>query len=423
MIIIILILIFLLIFLNIPVIFSIGFGCIVYSLFSDINPIVLPQRMFVTMDVFTFLSVPLFLFAANIMNKGGSTKIILDLANNFVGHIRGGLGQVNIVASMLFAGISGSAVADAAGLGKLEIEMMSDSGYDIEFSAAITLASSTIGPIIPPSIIMVIYGVTANVSIGALFLAGIIPGVLMGFSLMVMVYFIVKNKNYPINPKPTFKNFILSFFKAIPPLMIGIIILLGITGGIFTPSEAGAVACFYALILNCLIYKKINLNELRLILLDTILTTSIIMIVVAISGLFSWIITLERIPQLLVNGIFQITEDKIIILLLLNLLIIFLGCFLDAIPIILMLVPILIPLLNTLGIDLVHFGIIICVNTMIGLTTPPFGIGLYTVSGISGIKVERLAIKVFPFIIALIISLLIITIIPKLSLFLPNIIL
>jgi len=406
-----------------PIIFAFGVGSLIYALFAHLNLVIIAQRIFVIMDNFTLLCIPLFLFAANLMNGGGTTKKILNLSNSLVGHIRGGLGHVNVVSSMLFAGISGSAAADASGLGSLEIEMMDKAGYNRNFSAAITLASSTIGPIIPPSIIMVIYGITANVSIGGLFLGGIIPGVLMGIMLMLMVYIISRNKNFPVSKKASLNEIFHNLFIAIPSLLVGLIIVGGILGGIFTPSEAGAVAAVYAFILGVFVYKEIKFKDLKRIILDTAISSAMIMIIVGISGLFSWILAMEQVPQSIVNYVFSLTSNKMVILLLLNCMILILGCFLDATPIILIVVPVLLPLLQKVGIDLLHFGVIISLNTMIGLITPPVGVCLYAVSSVAKIPVEKIIKPLIPFFIMLVIALLIVTYVPSLVLFLPNLIL
>jgi len=423
MIIYILILILMLIFLRMPIVFAFGVGSLIYVLFAHLNLVIIAQRIFVIMDNSTLLCIPLFLFAANLMSSGGTTKKILNLSNSLVGHIRGGLGHVNVVSSMLFAGISGSAAADASGLGRLEIEIMDKAGYGRGFSAAITLASSTIGPIIPPSIIMVIYGITANVSIGGLFLGGIIPGVLMGIMLMLMVYIISCNKNFPVSKKASLNEIFHNLFIAIPSLLVGLIIVGGILGGVFTPSEAGAVAAVYAFILGVFVYKEIKFKDLKRIILDTAISSAMIMIIVGISGLFSWILAIEQVPQSIVNYVFSLTSNKMVILLLLNCMILILGCFLDATPIILIVVPVLLPLLQEVGIDLLHFGVIISLNTMIGLITPPVGVCLYAVSAVAKIPVEKIIKPLIPFFIMLVIALLIVTYVPSLVLFLPNLIL
>ena len=419
----IIIFIFLLVLLGIPIAFSFGFGSLIYCLLVNIDTIIIPQRIFVSTDKFTFLAIPFFLLVGNLMNASGVTHRILNLARNMVGHIKGGLGHANVVASMIFAGLSGSAIADAAGLGAVEIEMMRKSGYDDDFSASITLASSIIGPIIPPSIIMVIYGMIASVSIGRMLLGGLFPGIVMGLCLMVMVYFMALTRNYPHDDWAGWKKIFQSFFSALLPLLTPLIIVVGIVGGIFTPTEAGAVAALYTLLLGVFVFKKINWKNFKSALIDTAMITALIGIIIGISGIFSWIITSEGIPRQLVQFIMSLSSNKIVILLLINIVVLILGCFIDAAPLIILLVPVLLPLLNMLNIDLIHFGIIISVNSMIGTITPPVGTCLYAVSSVSGLPIERLARSVIPFLFILIIALLLITFIPQISLWFPNLIL
>ena len=419
----IIIFIFLLVLLGIPIAFSFGFGSLIYCLLVNIDTIIIPQRIFVSTDKFTFLAIPFFLLVGNLMNASGVTHRILNLARNMVGHIKGGLGHANVVASMIFAGLSGSAIADAAGLGAVEIEMMRKGGYDDDFSASITLASSIIGPIIPPSIIMVIYGMIASVSIGRMLLGGLFPGIVMGLCLMVMVYFMALTRNYPHDDWAGWKKIFQSFFSALLPLLTPLIIVVGIVGGIFTPTEAGAVAALYTLLLGVFVFKKINWKNFKSALIDTAMITALIGIIIGISGIFSWIITSEGIPRQLVQFIMSLSSNKIVILLLINIVVLILGCFIDAAPLIILLVPVLLPLLNMLNIDLIHFGIIISVNSMIGTITPPVGTCLYAVSSVSGLPIERLARSVIPFLFILIIALLLITFIPQISLWFPNLIL
>jgi len=419
----IIIFILLLVILGIPIAFSFGFGSLVYCVLVNIDTIIIPQRIFVSTDKFTFLAIPFFLLVGNLMNVSGVTHRILNLARNLVGHIKGGLGHTNVVASMIFAGLSGSAIADAAGLGVVEIEMMKKGGYPDDFSASITLASSIIGPIIPPSIIMVIYGMVASVSIGRMLLGGLFPGIVMGLCLMVMVYFMAITRNYPHDNWAGWKKIFQSFFAALLPLLTPLIIIIGIVSGIFTPTEAGAVAVLYTFLLGVFVFKKINWKNFKSALLNTAMTTALIGIIIGVSGIFSWIITIEGIPRQLIQLIMTLTSNKYVILLLINLLVLILGCFIDAAPLILLLVPVLLPLLNMLNIDLIHFGIIISINSMIGTITPPVGTCLYAVSSVSDLPIDRLARSVIPFLFMLIIALLIITFIPQISLWFPNLIL
>jgi tripartite ATP-independent transporter DctM subunit len=418
----IIILILILILLRVPIVFSIGIGSLFYCLMSGIDTVILAQRLVDSLNQFTFIAIPFFLLAGELMNIGGITQRILNLSRSLVGYIKGGLGHVNVVASMIFAGLSGSAIADAAGLGAIEIEMMNKANYDKNFSAAITLASSTIGPIIPPSITLIIYAMVSNTSVGRLLMAGLVPGIIMGISLMVMVYYISKKKNYPTDPWPGFKKIFYDFNRAIIPLFTPIIIVGGIISGLFSPTEAGLIAAVYAFLLGKFYYKKLKWSDFKDILLDTAMTTANIGFIIGVSGIFSWIITIEGVPQALASFIFSITSNKYVILLMLNVVVLILGCFIDAGPLIILLVPILVPLLNIAQIDLIHFGVVITINAIIGTITPPVGTCLYAVSGVSKLPIETIAIKTLPFLIMLIIALLIITYFPAITLYLPNLI-
>ena len=414
--------IFLIAAVGVPIAFSFGIGCVIYCFTGDVDPIILPQRIFVSLDSFTFLAIPFFLLAGNLMNAAGVTDKILGLARAMVGHIKGGLGHVNVVASMIFAGLSGSAVADAAGLGVIEIEMMKKGGYDEEFGASITLASSIIGPIIPPSIIMVIYAMVSGESVGKMLLAGLFPGIVIGICLMVMVYFIAVKNNFPVEDWNGIKSLKKSFLAAFWPLVTPLIIVGGIVSGMFTPTEAGAVASLYTLILGVVFYKTINMKVLVQTLIDTAMFTALIGIILGVSSIFSWMITFDGIPQALVSYITAYTTNKYVVLLILTVAVLVLGCFIDPPPLIILLIPALLPLLKELDINLIHFGIIVSINSMIGTITPPVGTCLYSVSAISKISIDRLTVAVMPFFLMLIVALIIVTFVPSVSLFLPNLV-
>ncbi len=415
-------LIALLMVLGVPIAMSIGLGSVYYFLVADRPLMMIPQKMFTTVDNFTLLAVPLFILAGNIMNTGGITQRLFNFARTWVGHIKGGLGHVCVLASIIFAGMSGSATADAVGLGSIEIPAMEKEGYDKAFSSAIVLGASTIGPIIPPSIIMVIYGVTAGVSVGALFIAGIIPGLLMGGALMVGVYLISKRRGYPSYPRATFRQLVLATGQAIPVLLTPVIIIGGIYSGYFTPTEAAMVAVVYAVILG-FFYREMSVRALWQILRETSVTVGVIMFIIGITGAFAWWLSLEKIPQLFTTAIYGFTHDRILILSLINVIILVEGCFLDATPIVLIMVPILMPLLKLLHVDMVYFGILISVNTMIGLTTPPVGVCLFGVSAIAKLSIEQIAKAYWPFLLILILVLYLLTLFPQLSTFLPNLLL
>jgi C4-dicarboxylate transporter, DctM subunit len=409
----------LLMLLSVPIAFSIGLGSVYYFLASGKPLMMIPQKMFTTVDNFTLLAVPLFILAGNIMNTGGITRRLFNFARTCVGHITGGLGHVCVLASIIFAGMSGSATADAVGLGTVEIPAMEKEGYDKAFSAAIVLGASTIGPIIPPSIIMVIYGVVAGVSVGALFVAGIIPGLIMGLGLMIGVYLISKKRKYPSYPRASFRQFVAATIKAYPVLLTPVIIIGGIYSGLFTPTEAAMIAVVYATILG-FIYREMSWRKIWQILCETSVTVGVIMFIIGITGAFAWWLSLEKIPQIFTNFVYGVTQDRLLILLFINVIILIEGCFLDATPIVLIMVPILMPLLKALNVDMVYFGILIAVNTMIGLTTPPVGVCLFGVSAIARLPIEKIVKAYLPFLAILVAVLLLLTVFPQLSTFLPG---
>ncbi|MBP7072595.1 MAG: TRAP transporter large permease [Clostridia bacterium] len=378
------------------------------------------QRMYASVNSFTLLAIPLFIFAGLLMNMAGVSKRLFDYANTLVGHITGGLGHVNVVASMFFAGMSGSAVADAAGLGAIEMKAMKDAGFDDGFSGAVTAASSTIGPIIPPSIPMVLFGGLTSVSVGRLFLGGFIPGLVMGFSLMLVVYFVAKKRNYPVSPKSTFKENWAAFLDALPSLIMPLIILGGILSGLFTPTEAATVACLYALALGVFVYKELNLEKLWILLLETMRNTAQVMAIIAAAGLFGWVMTYQGIPAAIIESIMGFTDNKYVVLLIINIILLILGCFMEGNAILILTVPIMVPIAKQFGIDLVHLGVVMCLNTMIGTVTPPVGMCLYPVMTLGKLTMGELVKEIIPFLIILIVALLLVTYISPLATFLPK---
>ena len=405
-----------------PIFFSLGTISLIYLMSHQEILLSVPQRLTMTADSFPLLAAPFFILMGNLMNRAGVTRRIFNFANCLVGHIKGGLGHANIVASMIFAGMSGAAVADAAGLGTIEIKAMKEGGYDVDFAAAITAASSTIGPIIPPSLPMIIYGVLANTSVGGLFVGGIIPGFLMGSALMMYVYFFARNKNYPRHQFPNLRNFHTAFKEAFLSLLTPVILLGGIFSGIFTPTEAAAVAAFYALLLG-FFYKEIKISDLPKIILRTIETNAVIMALVMTAALFGWVITRAQVPQMMGKLLVGISENPIIILLVLDCFLLFVGCFMEAIAAQMILIPILLPVVLKLGISPVHFGIIMIMNLMIGTLTPPIGVVLYVTAKVADVSFERITKATLPFLIPLLTVLLLITLFPKLTMFLPSLIL
>jgi tripartite ATP-independent transporter DctM subunit len=424
--IILLIIFFFLIAIRMPVSIAMGIATLIAMIFSDFSSSIycIPMYMAEGTQSYGLLAVPFFILTGNIMNRSGLTDRIFDFANHLVGHLRGGLAQVNVVASMIFAGISGAAVADAAGLGVVEIKAMTDRGYKRSFSAAITLASSIIGPIIPPSIGLVIIGVVSNTSIGRLFLAGVIPGILVGISLMVLnvVFSYTRSDSFPLpQQKATFKEIKKSFGAGLFALFAPVVIIGGMTGGFVTATEAGILAANYAL-LAAFIYNKpiVVIQFIPRALLDTAKTTALIMFIIALATSMTWFLAILQIPSMIVNAFLTLAGNKYILLLLLNVFLLIVGAIIEGIPALLIIVPILLPVVDNFGIDRVHFGMIVHLNLLIGLATPPMGIGLYIMTGVAKVRFEDLVREFWVFYIPLLIVLLLITYVPQITLFLPN---
>lgn len=404
-----------------PIYLALALVSFMYMISADISLMVIPQVMSGTFRNFVLLAIPLFMLAGKLMNSGGITSRLFNLANGVVGHITGGLAQVNVLLSIIFAGMSGSALADTAGLGEVEIKTMVDKGFDREFAAAITAASGSIGPIIPPSIIMVIFGSMSGVSIGGLFLGGIIPGLIMGLGMMVVNYFICKKRNYPTNDKaPTFKELLKLFYKGIPPLLTPIIILGGIILGIFTPTEAALVASVYAFVLGFFIYKELTVSIIFKDLIEVIKTTSSIMIIIAFASVFARVITQQGVPQQIASFLTSITTNEILLLLIINIFLLILGCFMDVIAALIATIPILLPIVDILPITRLHFGVVMILNLTIALITPPMGASLFVVTKIAKTSLEDTFVALLPYLAVLIFVLLLITYVPPLVTFLPG---
>ncbi len=378
------------------------------------------QRMYVATTGFTLLAIPFFILAGNLMNYGGITERVFGFARALVGHIRGGLGHVNVVASMIFSGMSGAAVADAAGLGVVEMKAMTENGYDKEFSAAITAASSTIGPVIPPSIGFVIYGSITGVSIVKLFMAGVIPGLLMGLSLMVAVYFVAKKRGYPKDPKPTFSHIYKTFSESLLALLMPVIIIGGILGGIFTPTEAAVVASLYAFIIGGIVYREFKLKDIPEIVWESIKQSVRVLFIIATAGFFGWMMIHQSIPEQVISGLTTVTDNKYVLLAIIVLVLIILGCFLEGIAVVVITIPIFLKIIEQYQIDPIQFGVIMILCSMIGLLTPPVGMSLYAVSTISNVPVGRLSRELAPYLLGIFFVTLIITYFPIVSLWLPG---
>lgn len=370
---------------------------------------------------FILLAVPLFIVAANIMNAGTISDRLLSFCVAVVGRFRGGLGHVNVVASLIFSGMSGSAVADAAGIGKIIIQMMTKDGrYPIGFAAAITAASATIGPVIPPSIPMVMYALVSDTSVGYLFLGGIIPGLLMGAVLMIMVARISSKRDFALEAPTPLRQIPRLTVNAFPALMMPVILLLGIYGGATTPTEAAAVAATYAFILAAVFYRSISLRNIYEIMSDSARSSSAVGLVIGGALIFNYIVASENIPNTVAVYLDTLELSPIVFLLMVNLLLLLLGCILDATTILLVIIPLFLPAARELGIDLVHFGVVVVVNTMIGLITPPYGILLFVINATTGAPMRDMIREIWPFMLALIIALLTMTLVPDIVLWLPR---
>lgn len=408
------------IFLGVPIAFSMGMFVLVYFLIEPTIPFeVIPLVMVQASNSFVFIAIPFFIFAGELMNASGITDKIFTFAIKLVGHITGGLGQVNVLASLIFAGMSGTAIADAAGLGVIEINAMKKSGFDSQFSASITAASSILGPIIPPSNGMIILGGIMGISVAKLFIGAIIPGVLMAVGMMIIVYIIAKKKKYSKSSRASIKEIFISFKNAFLPLLTPIILVGGILGGIFTPTEAGAVASTYAFILG-IYYRKLNLKKLVKVLENTIVYSSSVMILICFGSMVGWIITKERIGIKMVNIICEISNNPIIVLLLIQLLLLILGLFINGTTVKVMLAPLFILLIKEFNYDPVQFGVLMQISQGIGLITPPVGSTLYVVAKIGDVSVETLVKGLWPYILLFIVCVVIFCFFPKLITFLPS---
>ena len=409
--------------LGVPIAFCIGLASAVAILMVGPSApwIIVPNSMLNGMDSFPLMAAPFFVLAGDLMNRGGITVRLVNFANLLVGGIRGGLAQSNVVASMLFAGITGSALADTAAIGRILIPAMEREGYDRAYAAAITASSSIIGPVIPPSIAMVLFGVTAGVSIGGLFLAGVVPGVLIGVGLMTMAYVTARRRGFPVREVPVTRRLAWRISRdALIALMMPAIILGGIFGGVMTPTESAAVAVLYAVVIGVFVLRELTLRDLGSALLRSGMTTASIMLIVGTARIFADMLGSEQVPEQLALIVLSLSEDRWVILLLINVFLLLVGAVMDTSAAIIILVPVLLPVAASIGIDPLTFGIIMCVNLIIGLATPPLGVCLFVASDIARISVERLVATIWPFLLLEIGVLLLITYVPGLATALPR---
>jgi len=404
---------------NVPIAVGLGLAsALVFFIDGDVSLIVIMQRMFNSVDSFPLMAIPFFILAGKLMESGGISRRLIHLANVIFGRVKGGLAIVSIVACAFFAAISGSAAATTAAVGALLIPAMVKKGYDLSFSTAVQAAGGTIGIMIPPSVPLVLYGVAAGVSVSELFIAGVVPGLLVMVSLIILVYVISLMKGYGGGEKFGFKDFFKAFADAFLALMMPVIILGGIYGGIFTPTEAAVVAVVYGLIVGVFIYREIKISDLAAVFSSSVIVTAVIMFIIAGASVFGYYLTRQRIPAELTDLMLGVTDNWIVALLIINALLLICGVFLETSAAIIILTPILVPIVSALEIDLVHFGIIMIVNLGIGFITPPVGVNLFVAANIAGTKFESLLKAIVPFILVMVIDVLLISFIPSISLFL-----
>lgn len=405
-----------------PISFSMLAASVIYFLTSDVSQ--LTQVFSVingnTFSNYTMLAAPLFIFMANIMNESEVTDKMFAFCNGLLGKLKGGTAQVNVLLSLIFSGMTGSAIADASGIGTMEIAQMKSEGYDAPFSAAITAASATIGPIFPPSIPMIIYAMLSGASVGQLFIGGVVPGVMLAIVLAVYVGIISYKRNYPAGVIMTGKEFGMATLKALPALLTVVILLGGIYTGVCTPTEAGALASAYALIISTFVYRTMGLKKLWHIIKVSAANTATLALLTGTSMLFSYIVSREQVAQVIAKAVMSMTDNKYIFLLIVTIVFLFLGAVMDVSTIQLVFVPMILPLVKLMGIDLVHFGVCICFNMMIGLSTPPFGMLLFIVTGISRAKISDVIREILPMVLLMIGELFLLVYVPQIIMFLPT---
>ena len=413
-----------LILLRVPVSMSIGAAVLLAfatSNFSDALYIV-PQQILEGVDNPSLAAVPFFIMAGNLMNVVGMTDRIFNFASALVGHFKAGLAQVNVLSSMIFAGVSGAAVADCAGLGTIEVRAMREHGYKPEFAAAVTIASAVVGPIIPPSIGLVVYAFLAQQSIERMFLAGLVPGLIVGFGLMVFNRILAVRHDFPTEPRASFRTVVRTGADGILALVAPGIILGSILGGLVTATEAGVLACLYSLVIGWA-YRSLTWQKLWQALTDTMMMTAVIMIIIGFSIAMGWLLAIEQVPQILGEAIFSLTDSRPVFLALMLVFVLLIGCVVEGVPAKLMLVPMLLPVVDSFGVDRVHFGVVLQLALLIGIATPPMGIGLYIMVEVGKVPFEKVTVAVLPFLIPLIVVLILITYVPALTLWLPDLVL
>ena len=406
---------------GVPIGFSLAISALsTAAITGQFEPTAIIHRMIGNASSYTLLAIPFFILAAKLMNTGGITRRIFRACSALIGWIPGGLGHANVLASIVFSGMSGSAVADAGGLGQIEVDAMIDDGFDPDFSAAVTGASATIGPIIPPSIPMVVYGMMTEVPVGTLFIGGIVPGLLLALATSILIFVISKKRKYPTRPF-NFKEFLVSTKEALLSLLTPVIIIGGIWTGVFSPTEAACIAVVYAFFLAVILYKGMNLREIYEALKQAVADGAGILNIICGAAAFSWLVTMMGMTNALSHALTSMTENKYIMLLILNIAFLLIGMFMEALAVMTITVPFLIPLMASFGIDPVHLGVVLVLNLMIGLCTPPVGTSLFICAKTAGIRIEEMYRAILPFLVPLILVLIMITYIPGLVTWLPSV--
>jgi tripartite ATP-independent transporter DctM subunit len=409
---------------GVPIALSVGLSVVAAMGAADFGDslYIIPQQILEGIDNVSLLAIPFFILAGNLMNAVGITDRIFNFAEAVAGHFKAGLAQVNVLASMIFAGVNGAAVADCAGLGKIEIGAMKQRGYPPEFAAAVTVASSVIGPLIPPSIGLLVYAYLSQTSVARLFLAGLVPGVLVGLALMATNRIYASLRDFPSNPRASLREVVHAGRLALPAMVAPGFIVVAIVWGFATAHEAGVIACAYALGLGALT-GRLRARELWSALSDTVIVTSVIMMIIGFTTVMGWLIAIEQVPQALAAGVLAATDDRNVFLLITVVFLVLIGCFIEGVPAKLILVPIFLPIVDRFGIDRVHFGLIVQLALLIGIATPPMGVGLFIVAEIARVPFERVTLATIPFLVPLVLVLLLITFVPEFSLWLPDLVL
>ena len=408
---------------GLPVAVTLGVSSFCYLLAAGIPLVVMPQKMYAGIDVFVLLCIPGFILAGNLMNNGGITERIVRFANAVVGWIRGGLGLTNVAASMLFGGISGTAVADSASIGGVMIPGMKKAGYPADFSAAVTAASSTVGPIIPPSVPMIIVGALSGISVGQMFMAGAVPGILLGVAMLVTTYLIARRKNFPRQKWMGMSEVWRAFVGAFWALSMSTLIIVGMISGLMTPTETAIIACIYAAIVGVFFYRELPVKAIPKIVVDSAVSSAAILVLVGFANVFGWILVSERIPQMIASTVLSITDNKYLVILLINLLLLFVGMFMETIAALIILFVPLLALAQGVGVDPLHFATFAVLNLMIGLTTPPVGVCLFVCANIAELPLTPVIRAILPYLITNLIVLLLVSYVPEISTWLPKLLL